>query len=154
MRNKVVLIKGFGNISPKITLSAYERINADHVVLMAALRYPQFLPERFSKFMLDVREISDHVEHILKFWEKEDCGHIASAEYANVVVDRGGKDVRSVEGRSLTIPWFYETIRTYHRHFGQTVIDCELFDGYMEVDEVRLTTEEAIERLGPHPSLG
>lgn len=154
MRNKVVLIKGFGNISPRITLSEFERINADHVVLMAALRYPQFLPEQFCKFLLNVQEISDHVEHILKFWEQEDYCHIASAEYANVVVDRGGKDVRSVEGRSLTVPWFYETIRAYHRHFGQTVIDCELFDGYMEVDDVKMTIEESIARLGPHPSLG
>ena len=153
-RSKVVLIKGFADISPKITLGAYERINADHVVLMAALRFPQSIPDCFCKFQMDVKEINENVETILKFWEQEDNCHIVSAEYANIVIDRVGKDVRSVEGRALTVPWFYETIRNYHRHFGQVVIDCEVFNEYVEIDEERLSMEEAIRRLQPHPSLG
>jgi hypothetical protein len=152
MRNKVVLIRGFGNISPKITLAAYERINADHVVLMAALRFPQFLPE--DQFQFSLIELEQNMEKIMWHWEQEDHCHILAAEYAHVVLDRGGRDVKAVEGKCLKSDWFYETVRSYHRHFGQTVIDCKVIGEYIEVDGVRLTTEQAVSRLSPHPSLG
>lgn len=155
MRNKVVLIKGFRDISPKITVSAFERINADHVVIMTALRFPQLLPDQFCDFTIDLKELSDQVVNILKHWEQEDCCHIASAEYANVVVDRVGRDVKSVEGNSLTVPWFYDTIRSYHKHFGQTVIDCEIInDQMLVVDRIAMPIEDAIFRLATRQSLG
>ena len=126
MRSKVVLIKGFGNISPKITIAEYERINADSVVLMAALRYPQLIPENLYSFSIDLAKLQSSIVEIMSHWHREDMCHILSAEYANVVSDRSGKEVKAVEGESLTVPWFYDTIRSYHRLFGQTVVDSSM----------------------------
>jgi hypothetical protein len=154
MRNRVVLIKGFANISPRITLAAFERINADHVVIMAALRFPQLIPEHLYGFQMDLQRLDANLENLLKFWEIEGQQHILAAEYANVVIDRGGDDVRAVEGITLRTDWYYQTIRNYHRHFGQMVVDCEIFKDYVEMDESKCSIDEAITRLMPHPSLG
>jgi hypothetical protein len=149
MRSKVVLIKGFANISPYITLAPFERINADHVVVMAALRFPQFIPEGLYKFQMNLQKLHENVKSILNLWKQENHEHLIAAEYASIAIDHGGDDVRAVEGDSLTVKWFYDTIKNYHRHFGQTVIDCEVFEGYVEIDEKRLNIEEAIFRLSP-----
>jgi len=154
MRNKVVLIKGFANLAPRITLAPYERINADHVVVMAALRFPQFIPEHLYEFQMNLEKIHESVNEILDLWIQEDHTHLVAAEYASVVIDRGGSDVRAVEGKSMSVQWFYDTIRSYHRHFGQTVVDCEIFEGSLIIDEEQLSIEDAIYRLSPHPSLG
>lgn len=154
MREKVILIKGFANISPRITLASFERINADNVVLITALRFPQFIPEHLNDFEPNLSKLQSNLMDLVKAWETEGLQHILSAEYANVVLDRGGKDVRAVEGNSLAAPWFYETIRNYHRYFGQTVVDCELADGFANINGEKLTLELLIDRYGPHPSLG
>lgn len=36
VRNKVILIKGFACVARQITLAEFERINADHVVIICA----------------------------------------------------------------------------------------------------------------------
>jgi len=154
MRNKVILIKGFANISPRITLAPYERINADHVVVMTALRFPQFIPEHLYNFRMNLEKIHESVNEILNLWMQEDHTHLIAAEYASVVIDRGGSDVRAVEGKSLSVQWFYDTIRNFHKHFGQTIIDCEIFEENLIIDKEYLSIEDAICRLSPHSSLG
>lgn len=158
MRSKVVLIKGFAMVSPKITISPYQRINADHVVFMAALRYPQFLPYTFTCFDPDLIEIRSRINEILAHWAAEDHEHVLAAEYANLAIERGSEDIKAVEGRSLQTQWFYDTVRSFHRHFGQTVIDCEVYEReketWMAVDGKELELATAIEMLRPHPALG
>lgn len=162
-RNKVVIIKGFGNISPQITVAPIERINADNVVLMSALRYPQTLPEEWAKFQLNPTSLLCHLDEVLEFWKLHNNEHLVAAEYANIAVDRVGATIKSVEGESLETDWFYDTVRNYHRHFGQTVVDCVFeiesnpnvpLTKHLIVDDVRFTLEDGIDRLKPHDTLG
>jgi len=162
-RNKVIIIRGFGNISPQITVAPIERINADNIVLITALRYPQTLPEKWDEFRFDPLLLLCEVEEILEFWEFNRNEHLIAAEYANIAIDRVGDSVKAVEGNSLEVDWFYNTVRNYHRHFGQTVVDCVLeiesnpnmpLAKHLIVDEVRFTLEDGIDRLKPHDTLG
>jgi len=155
MRNKVVVIKGWANICREVTLAEFERINTDHVVVMCALRRPQFLP---TDFKLDLATIELKVREILAYWKTIGQDHHLASEYATVVTDRGGEGVKVVEGESLREPWFYETVRAMHKYFGQTVVEAEVVCGDNGLD-VRLGDQtmprrEAIERLRPLPFLG
>ena len=158
-RNKVVLIKGWAKLAPEITLGEYERINADYVALITALRYPQLLPDEYSGFEADPTSMYTNIKDIINNWALQEMEHVLAGEYANYVVDRGGEKVRAVEGISLEINWFYDTIRNYHRHFGQSVVDCEVVYHREEgvrilIDEKPYTRDEAIKRLQPLPNLG
>jgi len=157
-RNKVVLIKGSAKIAPKITLGEYERINADYVALITALKYPQLLPEEYSGFESDPTSMYVNIKDILNHWALNNLQHMLSCEYANYVVDRGSDKVRAVEGVSLEIDWFYDTVRNYHKHFGQMIVDCEIVcdkeDMKIIIDEVYYNRENAIKRLQPLPNLG
>lgn len=165
MRSKVVLIKGWAGAAPRITLSAYERINADYVALMAALRYPQLLPEEYGGFETDPTTLYHNLKAVLDHWNLVEQKHILAAEYANVAVDRGQHSVKAVEGDTLEVDWYYDTVRNYHRHFGQTVVDCEFVYipkrwahdrdcKFMKIDDKMYPLEEAIELLQPHQMLG
>lgn len=158
-RNKVVLIKGWAKLAPEITLGEYERVNADYVALITALRYPQLLPEEYSGFEADPTSMYTDIKKIINNWALHEMEHVLAGEYANYAVDRGGEKIRAVEGISLEIDWFYDTVRNYHRHFGQTVIDCEVVYHREEgvkilIDDKAYSREEAIKRLQPLPNLG
>jgi hypothetical protein len=166
MRSKVVLIKGWAGAAPRITISAHERVNADYIVMMAAMRYPQLLPDEYSGFETDLTTLYHRTKEVLDHWNLTEQQHILAAEYANVVVDRGQHSVKAVEGDSLEVDWYYDTVRNYHRHFGQTVVDCEfvyipdrkfIHDKdckFMKIDGKMHPLEEAIEILQPHQTLG
>lgn len=156
MRNKVVVIKGWANICREVTLGEYERVNADHVVTICALRRPQFFP---SHIKLDLATIELNVKAILAYWKEIGQDHHLASEYATVVNDRGGETVKVVEGEALREPWFFETVRAMHKFFGQTVVEGEVICGREEGIVVRLGEQEmprreAIERLRPLPFLG
>lgn len=154
MRNKIVLIKGFANISEGITNAEFERINADHVVVMAALRKPQLLPEKFKmkpdKFRsMNLDSIEYGVIEILKHWKNIEQEHLIAAEYAQIVVEHGKEDVKCVEGNSLHVSWFYETIKAIHRQFNQIIIDAEIETGWLDdikrwSDDIRVRIDEKI----------
>ena len=153
MRSKIVLVKGWGPISPEITRGEYERINADYVVLITALRYPPTLPDEFSGFESDPTVMLCNVVQILEYWAEFDQQHLIAAEYANIITGRSRHEIKAVEGDSLKVQWFYDTVRNYHRHFNQYVIDTEIIwtegSKRLIVDEETLLYEEAIQRLKP-----
>lgn len=166
MRNKVVLIKGMANVAPQITLAAFERINADHVVLIAALRRPQYLPDRRTinkddkfpeGFEMDPTTLLMQAKLLLEHWHSHDCEHIVTSEYADMLCQQ--EDVRVVEGVSLEVPWFYETIKAFHKNRQQKVVEAQIVmsldDGMrLVVDGQDMSLPEAIERLRPSPDLG
>jgi hypothetical protein len=153
MRNKVILIKGFWNIAPQITLGAYERLNADYIVMIAGLRAPSSLPEELSKFEVDPTALYLSSKRVLEHWRENDQQHLVAAEYAQELLARCP---RVIEGQSLEVPWFYQTVRNYHRQAGQVVMDCEVVYKTKEliIEDQRLPLEEAIQKLKPHPALG
>lgn len=155
MRNKVFLIKGIYQISEEITFAEFERINADHVVVISALRRPQFLPDDFD---LSLSKIEFRVGEILDHWRHIDQEHIVASEYAQVALDHGMDGIRCIEGVSLRVDWFYETIRTIHRQAGHTVVDVETFyknkEPMVRIGETTHSRDEAIERLKPEGWLG
>ena len=158
MRSKIVLIKGWGPISPKITLGEYERINADYVVLITALKYPPTLPDEFSGFETDPTAMLCNVEKILGHWAEFDQQHLVAAEYANIITGRSRHEIKAVEGDSLQTDWFYDTVRNYHRFFNQHVIGTEIVwtEGHKRIiiEGKTLLLEEAIQKLKPLPYLG
>jgi hypothetical protein len=152
MRNKIVLIKGFDRISEEITSAEFERINADHVVVMAALRKPQLLPDKFKSMNLMLIELG--VIEILKYWKEIEQEHLIAAEYAQIAIEHGKEDIKCVEGNALHVSWFYETIRAIHRQFNQIIIDAEIETGWLDktlvrIDETLYTKHEAIDVLNP-----
>lgn len=156
VRNKVILIKGFACVARQITLAEFERINADHVVIICALRRPQFLPEGFD---LDLSTIELRVGQLLEHWKNIDQTHLLTAEYANVALDHGGSDVRAVEGHCLDVPWFYETVKALHKSFGQHIIEAQIVvhrdSGIgLKIDGHEQPLYEAVERLKPGHFLG
>lgn len=153
MRNKVVLIKGYAGVSKRITMGEFERINADHIVLIAALRNPQFLPEGFE----DPNRIVTLPKEVLTHWKSMDREHFVIAEYANMFTDRGGENIKAVEGYSLEVDWFFEAVKAFHRNIKFKIIECSLtFNPILKmvVEGQEYTLKEAIERLGPNPNLG
>lgn len=155
MRNKVVLIKGWLNIAREITLAEFERIYADNIVLIAALRRPQFLPPEMG---LDPTSLVINCKKIMEHWRIIDQDHFLMSEYASVALDHGSADIKAVEGDSLRVLWFYETVKAIHRHFGQTIIEAEVLfknEGqFVRIDQEEYPLEEAVKRLKPHPILG
>lgn len=155
MRNKVVLIKGYAGVSKKITMGEFERINADHIVLIAALRRPQFSPEGFD----DPSRVVNFPKEVLSHWRSLDREHFVIAEYANMITDRGGENIKAVEGVSLELDWFYEAVKAFHRNMKVKVVECRLILDenpclQMTIDGQRYTMADAIERLRPNPNLG
>lgn len=153
-RNKVILIKGRAKIAPEITLGEYERINVDYIALIAALKYPQLLPEKYSEFDSDPTSIYTNIKDILNHWALNEQEYILTREYANYIVDHGGDKVRAIEGVSLEVDWFYETVRNCHKHFGQIIVDCEVVCDKIVIDKVLHNRDEAIKKLQPLPNLG
>lgn len=158
MRSKIVLIKGWGPVAPEITLGEYDRINADYVVLITALKYPSTLPEEYSGFESDPTTMYTNIKQILGYWAEYEQEHLVAAEYAGIITGRSRHEIKAVEGESLQIDWFYDTVRNYHKHFNQYVIDAEIIwtEGHkrMIIDGVTHLLEEAIEMLKPPQNLG
>jgi len=157
-RNKIALIKGWANLSPDITLGEYERINADYIALITALKYPQLLPEEYSGFESDPTSMLTDIKKIINHWASNELEHILASEYANCVMDHGNK-VKSVEGISLEIDWFYDTILNYHKNLKQNIIKCEVIyhreNGLKILIENKIyNRDEAINYLRPFPNLG
>lgn len=153
MRNKVVLIKGYAGVSKKITMGEFERINADHIVLIAALRNPQFLPEGFD----EPTRILALPKEVLNHWKSIDREHFVVAEYANMFMDRGGENIKAVEGYSLEVEWFYDAVKAFHRNIKFKITECGIIVSphlKMTIDGQEFTLKEAIERLRPNPNLG
>ncbi len=168
MRNKVVLIKGNIGLSRDITLGEYERIDADRVCVIAALKRPQLLPEGFID---DLNHIEMNTEALLHHWFAEEQEHFVSSEYAEIAIDRGKAQIRAVEGDALNICWFYDMIKAFHKGFGSIVIECKIVrkeGGWnyqsvieqgldqigVEIDGRVRSLQDAISLLGPHPELG
>lgn len=156
MRNKVILIKGYAGVARQITLAEFERINADHVVVICALKRPQFLPPTVS---LDLSSIELKTKQILDHWKEIENEHYLASEYASLVLEKGSDDIKVVEGESLEIPWFYETIKTMHKHFGQHIVEGEVIthreDGlWFRLDQQEWPMKVAIENLKPLSYLG
>jgi len=155
MSSKVVLIKGYAGVSKKITMGEFERINADHIVLIAALRRPQFSPEGFE----DPSRIINFPKEVLAHWRLLNQEHFVIAEYANMLTDRGGENIKAVEGGSLEVEWFYDAIKAFHSNLKAKLVECSLVfkDNpclQMIIEGQRYTLGEAIERLRPNPNLG
>lgn len=148
MRRKVILIKGYASIAKSITKAEFERINADHICIIVALRRPQFLP---PGFILNLNTIESRISELLDYWRSQEMDHFVSSEYAQTAIEHGGKDVRVVEGNSLQTSWFFETIKTFHRNFGQLIVECEVIQGRgqrIKIEERYFTFPEAIDYLG------
>lgn len=154
MRNKVILIKGWGNLSPKITLAEHERINADYVVLITALKFPYTLPEGLSDFGCNPGDMLKNIKGILKNWILQEQEYMVAAEYANIALEKSKEKIRAVEGLSLEIDWFYDTIKNFHRNFGQIIINAKLETKFLILNNKKYLIEEAIELLKPESFLG
>ncbi len=159
MRSKVVLVKGFANLSPRITMAPFERINADDVVAIVALRYPEFVPEHLYQFQMNSQNIQAFIPEILDHWRFEDISYFLATEYANIFNYRSDVglnlcEIKSVEGVSLKTPWFYECVKAYHRNFGQSIVECEVIGELLNVDQNLYTIDQFVAQFGSCQSLG
>jgi len=144
MRTKIMLIKGFAGIAKKITMAEFERINADNVVLIAALRRPQFTPPNLE----NPARMLEAVEEVLAYWKRIEMQHLLCAEYANMLIDRE-EIVKVVEGNSLKVDWFYDSVKAIHKNMDQKIVEAEVKGFYLLFEGQELKLEEAIERLKP-----
>lgn len=152
--NKVYIIRGYANLASRITAAEFERINMDHVLLITALRRPQFLPTEIrldpNSIMLEYKKIMDH-------WRVIDQEYFLTAEYGNVVLDHGGDDVKAVEGEPLRIQWFFDIIKAVHKSFGQSVVEVEVLcdkHSFLRIDGEELDLKSAVDRFGSHHLFG
>lgn len=152
MRSKVIIVRGFADISPQITRAAFERLNADNVLVMTALRYPQYMPDPWNGFSVDTSSIDFHTDEILEYMRNLGHEHVLLAQYAEIATERGLPSIRIVEGDVLQVDWFYETVRNYHKTFGQNVLVVDIEkEGYTSIgyiDGVKFGHKELIDRLG------
>ena len=126
MRNKIIIIRGFANISPEITSASFERINADNALAIMALKHPQHMPEPWNQFSCDITAMDCHVDKIMMHIQQERHEHSLLVEYAELALESGLESVRVIEGETLQADWFYGAVRTYHKSLGQTVCECQL----------------------------
>ena len=155
MRHKIILIRGSLNLSRKITIGEYERINADHVLLMTSLKHSYLIPnELFVKLDdFQIQDIPQQINDSLRCLKQENSEHLLFAEYADFVLNHR-INVKAVEGHSLCCDWFYETVRSYHKSQGHTVITCESTNFGIEIDGEFISTEAVIDRLSGPEWLG
>ena len=150
MKNKVAIIRGWGNIAPQIT-SLENCINADNVALITALKYPHTLPEKWAKFQFDPTTVYVCLKEVMDYWNNNDYRYLIASEYASFVLDKGGNSIRFTEGEVLEIDWFYRTVRSYHKHFNQSIVECSVnyFEDHdhMNIDGTKFTLEEGLDRL-------
>lgn len=157
MRDKVILVKGNDGFATQITIAPFERIVADHVVLIVGLKYPQCLPEGYyDGKTLDPNRILEHAADIVRYWAGAEQEHLISAEYASMVLDYGRRCVKAVEGNCLFVPWFFETLRVLHRNLGHQVVEVEIIPNSDNVliDGVSSTRDEALTKMKPASWLG
>lgn len=157
MRNKVILIKGNCNIGNQITIARHQRLDADRIALIIALRSAELLP----LWMADSAspdEMLKHIRQIVQQWSDERPQHALGAEYAASVVERGAENLKVVEGESLHIGWYYETAKTIHRNLGCTIIEAEIQQSSTSIrirlDGFDLTVKEFVEKFKPVSWLG
>jgi hypothetical protein len=154
MRSKVILIRGFWNLAPEITVASFERINADQVGLMTVLRYPQYMPEPLDEFQ--IHPVIDFFQgDILQHLRSQGHEHCLLSQYGEIATETGLSSIRAVEGNILRTDWFYEAVKTYHKSVGQSVCVCNLEYHYKDhavvadIDGVKFfKREDVIERLG------
>ena len=164
MRKEVVLIKGWADIARKITVAEIERLNADNIVAMTALRWPQFLP---TDFQLESHrnDLFQYLDYLLDYWRKNEREHLVLSEYASALVDRYGETmdrgkIVAVEGNSLKTQWFYESVKVLHKQYVNTVVECYVyyknFDTglIVEINGDPYNYDQAIDRLKPSSYLG
>lgn len=157
MRSKVYLIRGWNKISSKITLAEFERINVEHVLLITALRKPQFLPPDTD---MDPNSITCNYKKIMEHWRLIEQDHLLTSEYASIVLDHGSSDVKAVEGDPLYIDWFFESVKAMHKAFGQTIIEVVVNYGggdkglTIAIDGREYSRDQAIELMKPNANLG
>lgn len=149
MRNKVFLIRGCANLAPKITLAEFERINADHICLIAGLRRPHTLPETINS-----AQLLDSLMDVLEHWFLHNTDHHLKSEYADVALEHGGEDIKVVEGECLRFTKFFDFVESVHKSFGQRVIDCEVTKEAIRMGHSYYTVYEFIELVKPDSKLG
>lgn len=155
MRNKVVIIKGNCNIGIEITLAEFERLNADYVVAICALKKPQMLPLEFG---MNIEKVLTNTKELLQYWKDTDQYHNLLSEYASIVIEKGRDNIRVVEGDCLTISWFYDAVKAMHKNFGQIIVDVELKTNstgiFIEIDGIKMDRDQFIQHLQPNQILG
>jgi len=153
MRNKkLYLIRGNQGLAQELTLGEYERINADHVVIITILKYPQFTPLEW-----DLTEKMPSPEMILEFLDhlaKEDQTHLLNTEYATIATDRGRQGIKVVEGTSLECSWFEYTVYMFHRGLGQSIIKWTLASNGIWINGMLHDRELVLSSLRPRDYLG
>jgi hypothetical protein len=154
VKNKVIVIKGWANIAREVTLGEFERINADHVALICAIRRPQLLP---GDIIPEPQEINSKLSEILQHWKSIEVDHLLVYEYASFASER--RDVRVIEGECLRTPWFFETVRSLHKFEGSSVVEGDITfeeNGIrIKIGEQEFSRNEAINYLRlPPPFLG
>lgn len=156
MRNKTIVVRGFADVGRKITIAEFERINADLVVVITALRKPQFIPrdpgEDDVGWLVWIRS---HTVQIAEHLRSIDQDHFLTAEYASVMLDHGACDVKVVEGECLRVGWFFEVVRAFHKQSG-VVVEAEVLGqrAALRIDQAVYPMPEAVERLRPFQTLG
>jgi hypothetical protein len=157
MRNKIILVRGYCSVGKKATVAEFERIQADHAVIITALRRKRYLPPGFNlNALMEGRYTKDLLEH----WRAIEMDHMLVAEYADMVIDQGRDQIKVVEGNALTVQWFYESVRAIHKQHGQSVVDVEvLWKGKnncvsLVIEGKEFPYDEGIERLKPESCLG
>ena len=148
MRDKVVLAKG-SNLGKDITLAPFQRIDIDHIVLGLALRLPHLLPHDISmdlvlEDMLHIREFSQQFVNHLRQIEQD---HKILADYVQAVEERGWENVKVVEGKTLSIDWFYTTIKSMHKARKHGVIEVMVYSESVMIDGTQHDIEEGISIL-------
>ncbi len=143
LRNKIILVQGQRRIAQLIATEC-DRIDADRIILITALRFPEFLP--VSLTAVNPNQILDNVIDVLTNFSRLDHDFLISAEYANAVMDRD-KNILAVDGESMNTSWFYQTIRSIHKSLGQIIVEVRTEQEQIFVNDVAHPWEEGLELL-------
>jgi len=147
LRNEIILIQGQYKIAELTTLIGYSRINTDRIVLITALRFPQFLPDSLDP--TNPNQLLDNIIEVLEHFAHLEQTFLIYAEYANSIVDRG-KNIQVVEGASMNIPWLYNVVRMFHKNLGQTVVNVKIETKKIYINEVAHSWETGLSLLKFH----
>ena len=151
LRNKIILVQGKHLIAKRITSSELSQINIDRIILITALRYPEYLPPKLDP--MNPNKLLEEIEDVFLEFQYLERGFLVSAEYAEALVQRR-EEIQIVEGMTMNLPWIYDMIRTLHKNLGQSIIDVLTGEEHIRINNVVYPWEEGLNWLKIQPSFG
>lgn len=146
-RNKVAIL--IGDVPPgmitDLTVSPTQHLCIDYVIMIAGIKYPEFLPQRLRN--CSPVELADEAALAANYMMVEETEWAIFGEYAEIINDRND-ELRFLWGHCTCIPWLLDSIRKFHKNLRQILTNITILShNDFLIDNDKLSYDQLVERL-------